>query len=86
MSGRIYTKASPSLVRALEAAPELGLVSSDASRAERLSTLALLGYEAAVKTERQTAKLRAYQLLAEDEERADEVRYHAEAAVESGRF
>jgi hypothetical protein len=86
MAERIYAKATPALVEALEAAPELGLVTERASRAERLETLAVAGYQAALLHQRQLAKLEAYQLLASDQERFEEVRRRAEAALKAGRI
>ena len=86
MAPRLYAKATPRLVEALEAAPRANLVPDEAPNTERLTAWAEYGYDVWLEEQGRQEKIRAYQAIAADEDRQADVSDRFEAAVKAGRF
>ena len=83
-TSRVYTALDELVVEALERALRSGLVTEDASQAQKLRALVEVANETLRAAEERQEKIVAYAELAADTERADAIREANLAAVEAG--
>jgi hypothetical protein len=81
---RVYTALDELVAEALERAPRSGLVTEEASQAQKLRALVEVANETLRGAEEREEKIAAYAELAADTERADAIREANLAAVAAG--